>query len=615
MIRKNLIGMLMIIFLGSGLVSRADVPRKEYPRPQFVRNDWSNLNGTWTYTFDFGMSGKEQGLMNSKGFENKIIVPFAPESKLSGVEHTDFIPAMWYHRIIRVTKVENEQILLNFGGIDYRSEIYIDGKFIDSHFGGSSSFVVDITDFVESEKDHNLVIYVEDDNRSREQTAGKQSLRRYSYTCLYTRVTGIWQTVWIEKVNKYGLKHCKVTPDLDNKQFVIEPYFYNLIVGTKLRISLFEGKKMIKRVETKASNSAIVAIPVSKPKLWSPDSPFLYDLKFEVIDDEGKVIDRVASYAGMRKVHFEGNKFFLNNEPFYQRLVLDQGYYPDGLWTAPSDAALKADIEMGLAAGFNGARLHQKVFEQRYLYWADKLGYVVWGESASWGMDMNDKAAARNFLTEWEECIERDVNSPSIIVWSPLNEMWDQDRDLQKIRLTNDLYEACKRIDPTRPIATASGGFHTRTTDIYAEHLYEQDPKRLYERLVGGEKGQVYIQHPNGSEAYDGEVYMIDEFGGIQWVQKMKEKEVGSEEQFWGYGNGPQDLEEFYGRLEKLVAVIISLEHIQGFCYTQIVDVELEKNGIYTYDRQRKFDMDRIADIFAMSKEKAKKIVEEVLAN
>lgn len=606
---------LLAILLNWGIAAAVTTPRAEYPRPQFERSNWANLNGTWSYTFDFGMSGKESKLMESKGFESDITIPFSPESKLSGVEHTDFIPAIWYHRTIIVDKNNDDLVLLNFGGVDYRAEIYIDGKFVDSHFGGSASFVVDITDFVENGKQHDLVVYATDDNRSREQSAGKQSLRLNSYSCFYTRVTGIWQTVWIETVNKYALKKCNITPDLDNGQFVFEPYFYNLTNGTKLQISLFDGKKLVKKVTTTASNSAVVTIPVSKPKLWSPDSPFLYDVKLETIDNNGKVIDEVTSYTGMRKVHTEGNTFFLNNEPFYQRLVLDQGYYPDGLWTAPSDEALKADIEMSMAVGFNGARLHQKVFEQRFLYWADKLGYLVWGESASWGMDWSSKVAARNFITEWEECVERDVNSPALVAWSPLNETWNLDRDLQRIRLSNDLYEACKRIDPTRPITTASGGYHAGTTDIYAEHTYIQDPKKLYETLKVQEDGSVYTQFADHSLPYKGEVYMIDEFGGIRWVQKMDYKEVTPEEQFWGYGEDPKSLDEFYDRLEKQVAVVLALDHIHGFCYTQIVDVELEKNGIYTYDRQKKFDTEKVHSIFTMTKEKAKEIVKNLLAD
>ncbi|MDR0698670.1 MAG: beta-glucuronidase, partial [Tannerella sp.] len=293
---------------------------------------------------------------------------------------------------------------------------------------------------------------------------------------------------------------------------------------------------------------------------------------------------------------------------------LDQGYYPDGQWTAPSDAQLRRDIELGKKAGFNGARLHQKVFEQRYFYWADRLGYLTWGESASWGANWTNPIAARNMIAEWEECVYRDYNAPSLVAWSPLNEAWLEDVDGQRARLTNDLYFTTKRMDRTRPVVSASGGYHTGFTDIYAEHTYVQDPVALYKQLCGGEEGKPYTRRPDKSAPYKDEAYMIDEFGGIQWIKEMKAPEVSDQKAFWGYGVPPKTLEEFYNRLEDQVNVILSLDHIAGFCYTQIVDVELEKNGIYTYDRSEKFDMDRIHRIFAKSREQAKDDVKKMLS-
>lgn len=315
----------------------------------------------------------------------------------------------------------------------------------------------------------------------------------------------------------------------------------------------------------------------------------------------------------MRKTEIRGTTFYLNNEPYYQRLVLDQGYYPDGQWTAPTDEQLKRDIVLGKEAGFNGARLHQKVFEQRYFYWADKLGYLTWGESASWGMDWTSPVAARNMITEWEECVNRDYNATSLVAWSPLNETWKADIDGQRARLTNDLYFITKRLDRTRPVVSASGGYHAGFTDIYAEHTYTQDPLELYKEQMLKENGMPYIHHPEHSAPYNGEAYMIDEFGGIQWIQEMKTEEVAGTDSFWGYGKPPRTIEEFYQRLEEQVNVILSMDHITGFCYTQIVDVELEKNGIYTYDRNVKFDMERIRKIFTKSREQAKQEVKQML--
>ena len=592
----------------------ADIPRPEYPRPQFERADWINLNGRWSYDFDFSKSGIERSLFSSEGLGKSIIVPFCPESPLSGVGHKDFINAMWYQRKILIpANWDGKRILLNFGAVDYKSTIYINGKEVFVHYGGSSSFSVDITSEVTTGSANNLVVYVEDDLRSGLQTSGKQSHRLNSYSCLYTRVTGIWQTVWLEAVSRGGLKDCRITPDLDNNQFVFEPTFYDLDQKTSFKVRVLDGSKEVFSTQTPASNSTFVFARLKNIKTWSPESPFLYDIEFSVLNDKGQVIDRVKSYGGMRKVELRGKTFYLNNSPYYQRLVLDQGYYPDGQWTAPDDAQLRKDIELGKRAGFNGARLHQKVFEQRYFYWADKLGYLTWGESASWGMNWTNQVAARNMITEWEECVYRDYNAPSLVAWSPLNETWMEDIDGQRARLSNDLYFITKRMDRTRPVITTSGGYHAGFTDIYAEHTYVQDPVQLYEQLFSGEKGP-YVYRPEISVPYKGEAYMIDEFGGIQWIKEMKAQEVSEEKEFWGYGVPPQTLEEFYKRLEEQVNVILSLDHVTGFCYTQIVDVELEKNGIYTYDRDEKFDMERIYKIFTKSQEQAKKEVERMLS-
>ncbi|MGN0069668.1 MAG: glycoside hydrolase family 2 protein [Prevotella sp.] len=602
-----------MISVNSSCAYGNDIPRPEYPRPQFERTEWLNLNGNWTYTFDFGNSGIENRLQHSEGFGNSITVPFCPESPLSGVGHKDFINAMWYHRTISIPQEwAGKRVLLHFGGVDYRSNIYIDGHEVFEHYGGAASFCVDITDHVKAGKDAHLVVHVRDDVRSREQPGGKQSRRLNSYECFYTRVTGIWSTVWMEPVAEGALKSCRITPDLDNSSFIFEPVFLNSARPGSFEVSVTEGTKTVFRTRTQASNSATVVAKIKNPRTWSPESPFLYGVEYVTRDADGNVIDRVKAYAGMRKVELRDKVFYLNNAPYYQRLVLDQGYYPDGQWTAPTDGQLRRDIELAKEAGFNGARLHQKVFDQRYFYWADRLGYLTWGESPSWEMDWTNRIAARNMIAEWEECVERDYNAPSIVAWSPLNETWMEDVDGQRARLTNDLYFITKRLDRTRPVVSASGGYHAGFTDIYAEHTYEQDPVKLYRLLELHPDGQPYIQWKQ-SARYKGEAYMIDEFGGIRWVKKMKAEEVAPEGEFWGYGKDPQSLEEYYKRLEEQVNVVLSLDHITGFCYTQIVDVELEKNGIYTYDRERKFDMERIHRIFTKPREQAKKEVEKML--
>ena len=580
-------------------------PRAEYPRPQFERADWVNLNGEWSFALDLSDSGRDRDFYNSKGFEQRITVPFAPESKLSGIGYTDFINSVWYQRMIQIPSAwQGKRVKLNFGAVYYESEVYIDGRFVGRHYGGSDSFAFDITDFVGDGKEHSIVVHAESDLRSGTQPGGKQSTNYYSYGCSYTRTTGIWQTVWMEAVDDMALERVQVVTDIDNEQIVVIPTYYNVAGGNTLSVEVLDGGKVVAHAESAAVQGVPVVVALKKAKLWSPESPFLYDVVYEVKDAEGKTLDRVDAYVGMRKVHIDGNKIYLNNKPYYQRLVLDQGFYPDGIWTAPSDEALKHDIEMSKAAGFNGARLHQKVFEERFHYWADKLGYIVWGEMASWDKDFNSVAAARNFLSEWGNIVVRDRNHPALIVWTPFNEEFGVPSN-EAGRFLTDVYNETRRLDPTRPVNTVSGGIYV-ISDFCTAHCYEQDGARLHSMLFDGEKF-YQPQGPNGGFErairklyYDGSLpYLLDEFGGIKCAETQPE---GGNS--WGYGNAAPTREDFYTRLEALVKAIVDhSDKICGFCYTQLTDVEQEQNGVYYYDRGEKFDMGRVKAIFQMKAE------------
>lgn len=568
-----------------------NTPRSEYPRPQFERSTWINLNGIWTYAFDFGASGKNKKWQASHGFDGKITVPFCPESSLSGVGYKDFINGIWYQRNINIPAAwKGKKVLLNFGAVDYQSEIYVDGRFVRSHFGSGSSFAVDLTNYVVPGKSHNLVVYVQDDLRSGKQTGGKQCYNYYSEGCSYTRVTGIWQTVWLEAVASDGLKSVYATPDIDQQQLVIHPQFYQESENT-LTVSLLDSKKIVSIKKVKCSSNDVIVLPVKEMKLWSPESPFLYGLIYKVTNKSGDVIDEVKSYAGMRKVHTANGRFYLNNKPYFQKLVLDQGYYPDGIWTAPSDAALKKDIELSKQVGFNGARLHQKVFEERYYYWADKLGYLTWGESSSWGLNENNELAARNFISEWSEIITRDRNHPSIVIWTPFNETWGCLPGTYP-RLVSDVYRITKAIDPTRPINDASGDAHIMT-DIWSVHNYERNHDKLVEQFTFKDGQEPYRNQPKKTflAHYEGQPYMVDEFGGLPWMKEQDSKES------WGYGDAINTMEDFYKALEGEVDALKESKHVCGFCYTQLTDVEQEKNGIYYYDRTSKFDLARVKSI------------------
>jgi len=592
-------------------------PRPEYPRPQFERKDWVNLNGEWSYVFDFVGSGLEHGYPDSKGFKEKITVPFCPESKLSGVEYTDFINNIWYQRpIMMPAGWDGKRVMLNFGAVYYNSEIYIDGKLAGRHFGGSTPFAIDATDFISDGKEHSLVVHAYSDPRTTKQPAGKQNVRLNQFECMYTRNTGIWQTVWMEPLDRNAMKQAQVITDIDRSQIIIRPQFYTDGNGT-LKVTLKDGNKILDSQTVPATNYATVVFNVKNPKLWSPGNPHLYDIAYEVKDKDGRTVDTINSYTGMRKIHVDGNKIYLNNKPFYQRLVLDQGYYPGGIWTAPSDEALKNDIILSMKAGFNGARLHQKVFEERYHYWADKLGYITWGEAPSWGMNCNDPEVARNFITEWSEEIIRDRNHPSIVTWVPMNEQFWSDL-VQFPRFVSDVYDITKALDPTRPVNDVSGGTHIKT-DIWTAHHYEQDPQKLKESIFDGNRwfatpdGHIDIyrtntgfNRPTDFHQYDfpkytkpDMPYLVDEFGGIKWV-KGQDAATNNSNSSWGYGEPPHSLEEFYARLEGQIDALMSIaDNVWGYCYTQLTDVEQEQNGIYFYDRSPKFDMERINAIFS----------------
>lgn len=591
----RLLNAFIAFLLASVSFAQTQIPRPEYPRPQFVRESWVNLNGTWTYAFDFGESGLQRNFNESKGFENNITVPFCPESELSGVGYKDFINSMWYHRKVDVPASWNgKKILLNFGAVDYISSIYVNGVLAGRHYGGSSSFSVDITKYVKAGEQADVVVWVEDDIRSGTQAGGKQSSRYYSEGCNYTRVTGIWQTVWMEAVARTGLKEVYVQPDLDNSCFIMEPKFHALEEGLRLDIRVKDGDKVVAKKTAKATNPMVVTVPVKNVRTWSPESPFLYDIEYDVVDKDGNIVDQVCSYAGMRKIHVEGNRVYLNNKPLYLRMVLDQGFYPEGVWTAPSDEALRRDIELSMSVGFNSARLHQKVFEERFHYWADKLGYLTWGEAPSWGSNMNSEMASRNFLPEWTEVVVRDRNHPSIIIWTPFNETWERPEDVEggrvHDRLVTNVYDVTKSLD-YRPVHDVSGGYHVKT-DIWSKHNYEQNPESLREQLSCSD-GEVPTFRKDSEAPYEGQPFYLDEYGGIKWVIEQYA------ENSWGYGQGPKTLEEFYSRLEALTDVILEFEYINGYTYTQLTDVEQEQNGIFTYDRTPKFDAEKLRAVFS----------------
>ena len=553
--------------------------RTEHPKPQFMRQAWTNLNGLWQFEYDNGLSGEARGMHSPDAqFSMEINVPFCVESKLSGIANTDFMNSVWYKREVELTEEQVAgRVILHFGAVDYEAVVYVNGKKVGKHKGGYVSFSFDITDFVTAGKNV-ITLNAIDDTRHRLVACGKQSYKYESFGCFYTRTTGIWQTVWMEFVPKDYIVATRYDTDIETGIVTIEATVCGK--GTLKAEAFYEGKPM-GSAETKIYNTTgRLSIQLAETHLWEVGAGRLYDLVLTFGED------KVDSYFGMRSVRMEGYVCLINEKPVYQRLVLDQGFYPDGIYTAPSDEALKGDIELSLAMGFNGARLHEKVFEERFLYHADKMGYIVWGEYPNWGLDTTYNDVINPVLPEWMEIMRRDYNHPAIVGWCPLNECWERKQCNDFIR---NIYLVTKELDRTRPCIDTSGGFHVKT-DIFDIHDYEQDPEKFAEHFKDyvseGKFFDVYARW----QPYTGEPMFVSEYGGIQWAQ---------DQAGWGYGNAPKTEEEFLSRLKGLTDVLMDNEHMLGLCYTQLTDVEQEQNGLYTYDRKPKFDPKLIHPIFA----------------
>lgn len=564
------------------------IPRPEHPNPQMERMEWRNLNGKWQFEFDFGKSGRDRKLYNKEELSKEITVPFCPESDLSGIGYKDFMWAVWYKRNVDISKEELEKrIILHFGAADYKTYLYVNGKEVGTHIGGYSSFSFDISSYLNEGNNH-ITVCVEDDVRSGLQPRGKQSGNYYSQGCDYTRTTGIWQTVWLEFLPKDYIKSIKYFPDIANEQLHIQIE----AEGTgEIVAQAYWGKNLCGegRTEKKHMSGDIVNLTVklSELHLWELGEGGLYDLNIEFNQD------RVKSYFGMREVKINGNKFILNGKSVFQRTVLDQGFYPDGIYTAKDEKEFINDIKISMDMGFNGARLHQKVFEPRYLYHCDKMGYMVWGEQGNWGMDLSNSLTLHYFLTEWMEVLKRDFNHPAIIGWCPFNETWDYEGRRQIDDTLRVVYKVTKLFDTTRPCIDTSGNFHTET-DIYDIHNYMQDVEEFsqcYDEFREGGKIKEGFQDRQHYDYNKMLPLFISEYGGIKWDVENSNKSA------WGYGEAPKTKEEFLERYKGLTECLLNNKNIMGFCYTQLYDVEQEVNGLYTYGRVAKFSPEDIRKI------------------
>ena len=577
-----------------------NIPRAEHPNPQWERDTWKNLNGTWEFEFDFGCSAVERRLWEKERFDREILVPFCPESRLSGIGYTDFINGVAYRRNFELSQEELAgKVLLHFGAVDYEASVYVNGTLVGSHKGGYTSFCFDITKHV-APGPNTLFVAVKDDVRSGLQPKGKQAHLYASSGCDYTRTTGIWQTVWLEFVPERHIQSAKYYPDPANGKVTVTGLVQGQ--GTLQLTALWEDKPVGEVALSVEDGFFTVQLDLSETHLWKPGKGGLYTLLLSFGED------RVKSYFGLRTAKFQGRKFLLNGKSLFQRFVLDQGFYPDGIYTAPTEEDLVKDIQLSFAAGFNGARLHEKVFEARFLYHCDRLGYLVWGEYPNWGLDHAHPLSTETYLNQWSEAVERDFNHPAIIGWCPFNETWGYREEREKNALLTSLYKLTKRLDPTRPCIDSSGNYRI-LSEVYDIHDYDQDTQSFQARWDGltdciRETGGVipaedpfFNSAPEGpsgrapffNQPYDNQPIFVSEYGGIRWPDDTVEG--------WGYGNAPATPEEFFARYKGLTEALLNNPEIFGFCYTQLYDVEQEVNGLYTYGRAQKFDISLIQKI------------------
>lgn len=560
-----------------------------HPTPQFERENYISLNGEWDFGFAksvpgiFRFSQNEErafGIYEKANYPHKITVPYCIESKLSGIGYTGFVNLVWYRKTVSLSP-DGKRAVLHIGAADYLTSVIVNGKFIGRHRGGYTSFSFDVTNAV-TDGENEIFILCEDDCKNRFVPSGKQSEKLKSYGCSYTRTTGIWQSVFIEYTPAHYIADFKLFPDVENSRLGIKLELGGESTVTELEAQAFFDGKAVGRASTKITKAgeAELTLKLDEKHLWQAGRGELYDLEIKYGED------RVKSYFGLRSVCIDGYKFLINGKSVFQRLVLDQGFYKNGIYTAADDDEIKRDIELSMSLGFNGARLHQKVFDPRYLYFCDISGYLVWGEYASWGFDISSKFGVRFFANEWREALKRDFNHPSIIGWCPFNETWDYKKRPQYDKLISYIYELTKRLDPTRPCIDASGNYHV-ATDIYDVHDYNGDVeffKNNFDKFSDG--GELYehvlIDHPGRQKYPGGLPVMVSEYGGIKW-------EADSEYKSWGYGEDVKTPEEFAERYCGLTDALINNKNMCGFCYTQLYDVEQEQNGLFTYTREKKF--------------------------
>ena len=592
--------------------------RTEYPRPNFVRKSYQNLNGTWKFAFDDENKGEFEKWFEGHYYMEEIQVPFVYQSKLSGIGEKKFHDILWYEREFRIEEdISNKDVLIHFGAVYYMVKVYVNGKFAAIHEGGDTPFTVNADEFLNKEAEkQRITLRVYDPCTDETIPRGKQFWEEKERGIWYTPSSGIWQSVWIEAVPKARIEKVHFISRFDEGKEEIKCFIKGGNDGLKIHAEVRFKEELIADVSMLCIGSeASMTVDLiqnhifrtnfhNDGRAWTPENPNLYDVILRLERIDGEVLDEVGSYFGFRKIHVENRMIYLNNKPYYQRLVLDQGYWPDSLLTAPDDEALRYDIEAAKKLGFNGCRKHQKAEDPRFLYWADKLGYLVWGECASVPTFGEDQV--RREMSLWSAIVERDFNHPSIVCWVPLNESWGVPNihdNRQQQHYSKMFYHYLHTLDPTR-LVISNDGWEMTVTDICAIHNYEHgavgDDKKAEEFEKMFESREELLNHPCGvwdiyakGNEDEGVPIVITEFGGIGFDID------GNEENGWGYSNAETE-EQFVSEYRRVLEPIARSNALSGYCYTQLTDVEQEINGFMTYDRKWKCDPQEIYEINTM---------------
>jgi beta-galactosidase/beta-glucuronidase len=601
-----------------------------HPRPQLLREEWTDLCGTWQLAFDDARAGLDgrwaalTDLTDRAVFDRDITVPFPPESEASGVGDNGPHSVFWYRRTLRLADVagadavaqEGARVVLRFGAVDHSASVWLDGALLGRHEGGQTPFSFDVTGPLSAgdpEEDHVLVVRAHDDPRDVTQPRGKQDWLDEPHVIWYSRTSGIWQPVWCEVVPAVSVEHLAWTPDVPGAAVQLDITLREtpsepVTVAVRLELDgelLAEHRVRVaeQRTRTTVAVPALLNGQARQDLLWSPEEPRLVDATVQVLSGAAgeRVLDEVSSYLGLRTAGVGGGAFLLNGLPYYVRSVLGQGFWPTSHLTAPDADALRCEVELTKDLGFNAVRVHQKVEDPRFLFWADRLGLLVWGETANAFAFSSE--AVRRLTTEWLDVVHRDISHPCIVTWVPLNESWgvhDIATDPAQQAYATGLAALTRAVDPSRPVISNDGWEHT-DSDLWTVHDYADTGAVLAQRYGTAEIGETVgrpgpagrvIRLPGGTDR--GQPLMLTEFGGVRYTPDLPEEQAAG--RTWGYSTA-RDAEDFAARLTDLLAAVHGSPVLAGFCYTQLTDTMQEANGLLDEHRKPKLPVERLRAI------------------